>query len=99
MILGFALGLGQWCLASEDENWDKQFLGPPGADGEVYAMEYNGDRLYVGGQFTTVGGGEAPARNVACWDGRTWLSLGSGVEIGRASCRERGWMWVGAVCW
>jgi hypothetical protein len=42
-------------------------LGPGGAE-----------RLYVGGSFTTAGGGAAS--NVASWDGLSWSALDSGVE-------------------
>jgi trimeric autotransporter adhesin len=41
------------------------------------AVAANGD-VFVGGQFTHVGG--KPARNVARWDGNDWHALGAGVD-------------------
>ena len=37
-----------------------------------------GDALYVGGSFTTAGGGSV--NNIAKWNGSNWSSLGSGIE-------------------
>jgi hypothetical protein len=41
------------------------------------AVDQNGP-LCIGGEFTSVS--SIPARNVACWDGRSWYPLGSGVN-------------------
>ncbi len=49
-----------------------------GANGRIRAMAINSDGdLYVGGDFTTIGGG-AYAR-IAKWDGSTWAAVGSGT--------------------
>ena len=40
----------------------------------------DGTNLYVGGGFTTAGG--LPANHIAKWDGRTWSTLGSGLDGG-----------------
>ncbi len=40
----------------------------------------NAPRLYVGGQFTHVGGGAVPAPHIAAWDGVQWESMGNGVN-------------------
>jgi PKD repeat protein len=38
----------------------------------------NEEYLYVGGEFTTVGG--VSANNIAKWDGSSWSALGSGMD-------------------
>ncbi|HMN29551.1 MAG TPA: hypothetical protein PKE45_15480, partial [Caldilineaceae bacterium] len=50
-----------------------------GLEGQVYAavVAANGD-LYIGGDFTKVGGIEA--KNIARWDGRSWHPLGAGLN-------------------
>ncbi|HXT42462.1 MAG TPA: hypothetical protein VN887_20815 [Candidatus Angelobacter sp.] len=45
----------------------------------VSTLQFLGDDLYVGGNFTAVGDG-VPALNVARWDGNTWSALGSGLK-------------------
>jgi trimeric autotransporter adhesin len=50
------------------------FTGSP-----VAAMQFLGNDLYVGGNFTTVGG-NVPALNVARWNGSAWSALGTGLK-------------------
>lgn len=66
-------------LAEGDENWDNRFGHPGVLYGPVYALAFapNGD-LYVGGSFHEAGG--RAASHVARWDGRTWTTLGSGLD-------------------
>jgi hypothetical protein len=63
--------------AAGDENWDNNF-GVPGANGDVLAMAFIGNRLYVGGAFTEIGG--VNANRIAQWDGTNWSPLGLGVD-------------------
>ncbi|HBA85477.1 MAG TPA: hypothetical protein DCZ95_15430 [Verrucomicrobia bacterium] len=57
-------------------NWTN--LGS-GVGNRVNAMAFDTNGLlYVGGIFTTAGGGVA--KRVACWDGLSWTSLGDGVS-------------------
>ena len=49
-----------------------------GINGGVFAIAVSGTDLYVGGQFTTAGGGSA--NNIAKWNGTSWLSLGGGIN-------------------
>jgi len=49
-----------------------------GVNNVVWAMAYFGGSLYVGGQFTSAGGGAA--NYIARWDGSSWHALGSGVD-------------------
>jgi trimeric autotransporter adhesin len=46
--------------------------------GSVFALDVQGEDLYVGGQFETVGGIEA--RSIARFDGQNWFALGSGIN-------------------
>lgn len=47
--------------------------------GPVATLQFLGNDLYVGGNFTTVGGGVS-ALNVARWNGSAWSALGSGLK-------------------
>ena len=49
-----------------------------GVNSFVYALAMNGtNQLFVGGQFTTVGGSSIPANNIASWNGSSWNILGT----------------------
>jgi hypothetical protein len=50
------------------------FSGSP-----VSTLQFLGNDLYVGGNFTTVGG-NVSALNVARWNGSSWSALGTGVK-------------------
>lgn len=52
--------------------------GVCGVDGDVWALAYVGEYLYVGGQFATAGG--KPARNVARFFSGVWEGIGNGVD-------------------
>ena len=49
-----------------------------GLDGPARALAANGSDVYLGGDFTQVGG--VPASRVARWDGHRWSALGEGVD-------------------
>jgi hypothetical protein len=46
----------------------------------VHAIAVNGRDVYVGGDFTSIGG--VSARRIAHWDGHRWTALGSGLDDG-----------------
>ena len=52
--------------------------GVCGVDGDVWALAYVGEYLYVGGQFSAAGG--KPARNIARFFSGVWGGLGHGVD-------------------
>jgi hypothetical protein len=61
--------------------WDgTQWSAPPGgpADGFVYELALDGDRLLAGGSFSRIGG--RPARMVASFDGAAWQDLGFDID-------------------
>src|SRR5439155_15264474 len=61
-----------------DANWISMNAGIPGADGVIYAAVVDATgNLYIGGDFTLVGG--TLANYVAKWKGHTWSALGSGM--------------------
>ncbi len=52
-----------------------------GMDASVYALVFDSSgNLYVGGEFSTAGGGSV--NGIAKWDGISWSSLGTGMEGG-----------------
>jgi hypothetical protein len=73
-----ALALGS--PTPPDSCWQPGFGVPEGTNGEVLAMVWARGSLYIGGNFTAVGG--VAARNVARWDGHHWYSLGTGADNG-----------------
>lgn len=60
------VGLAIW----NGEGWS----APPGggADGPVYALLIEGERVWVGGNFSRIGG--IDAKRVAEWDGSQWIA-------------------------
>ncbi|HUI28820.1 MAG TPA: hypothetical protein VLX91_01295, partial [Candidatus Acidoferrales bacterium] len=58
--------------------WNPLGSGTNGVNGGICAMAYFGGNLYVGGSFTTAGGGSVS--DIARWDGSSWHALGSGVD-------------------
>jgi len=59
--------------------------GLPGTTGidmnrTVHAIAVSGTDVYVGGDFTSIGG--ISAYKIAKWDGHTWSALGNGIDNG-----------------
>ena len=52
--------------------------GVCGVDGEVWALAFVGEHLYVGGSFSFAGG--KPARNIARYISGVWEGVGGGVN-------------------
>jgi trimeric autotransporter adhesin len=76
----FVNDLGEY--SSNIARWDGQrwnLLGE-GTNGIVNAIAIVGSNIYVGGQFTTIGG--VSARNLARWDGQRWNAVGQGATNG-----------------
>jgi hypothetical protein len=84
MVLAWAFlltGLGGWCARADCPPQWRPGDGIPGVDGRVLATaaydDGRGPALYVGGMFTLAG--EAPASNLARWDGQRWEAVGGGI--------------------
>jgi hypothetical protein len=64
-----------------DANWSSMNPGVPGTDGSVEAAVVDDSgNLYIGGSFSIAG--NAPANNIAKWNGSSWAALGSGMRGG-----------------
>lgn len=68
---------------STDADWDNQYAMPgvQGFDPHVKALAVQGDEIYIGGSFTSVGG-VGPIDRIVVWNARTrlWSKLGTGVS-------------------
>jgi hypothetical protein len=65
-----------------DERWQSGFSVFDGADTAIKTIVQSGADIYVGGNFTSVGG--IKASYVAKWNGSAWSSLGTGMANGSA---------------
>src|SRR3954463_9904779 len=79
-LVGGILVIPQAAAAFNDGNWISTGTDP-GANGDVYAAVIDSSgNLYIGGNFTMVGG--VAANRIAKWDGSSWSALGSGMGGG-----------------
>lgn len=78
----------------DDVYWDAAF-GAAGANSRVEVLYVDGDDLYVGGHFTTIGG--IAASGIARWDGETWHAFGAGIETGEGRGVSEIWVHDGVV--
>jgi hypothetical protein len=65
-------------------------VGPGGlpAGYTVYGMDTDGQKLYIGGDFTSIGG--QPVNYVASWDGASYAPLGAGANTWVYDLRVKG---------
>lgn len=59
--------------------WSKDFT-VPGISGTIYATATDGTNLYLGGNFKTAG--NQVANSLIKWDGKSWSTIGEGLEAG-----------------
>ena len=69
-----------WMAQWKDWAWSPVGTGVLGPYGVVQALASNGRALFVGGNFSRIGG--VPASGLAVWDGTNWFPFGSGVSSG-----------------
>ena len=77
-------GASSLIAAPGDSHWDRQF-GLPGVTNRVYALRFNGDKLYASGAAVGAGGLMATNTAVDIFDGTNWSSaigeLGGGLCV------------------
>src|SRR3954452_12604584 len=66
-----ACGAGSLVAAPGDSHWDRQF-GLPGTTNWVYALRFNGDKLYASGLPVGAGGLTSTNTGVDIFDGTNW---------------------------
>ena len=71
-------GSGGYWAGLVDSDCLRLHSGVCGVDGDVWALAFVGEYLYVGGQFASAGG--KPARNVARFFSGVWEGVGKGVH-------------------
>jgi hypothetical protein len=72
--LGLAsCGVSSLVAAPGDSHWDRQF-GLPGVTNRVYALRFNGDKLYASGAAVAFGGLMATNTGVDIFDGTNWTA-------------------------
>jgi trimeric autotransporter adhesin len=64
-------GAGSLTAAPGDSHWDRQF-GLPGTTNRVYALRFNGDKLYASGLAVANGGLVATNTGIDIFDGTNW---------------------------
>ncbi len=71
MFLLALCGAGSLIAAPGDSHWDRQF-GLPGTTNRVFALRFNGDKLYASGYAVGAGGLLATNTGVDIFDGTNW---------------------------
>ena len=56
-------------------SWGGYGGGTGGTNGEINALAFGSNKLYISGAFTNVAG--VSVTNIAMWDGRTWSPVGA----------------------
>src|SRR6266478_4013466 len=89
-LLGLALcGAGSLLAAPGDSHWDRQF-GLPGTTNKVYALRFNGDKLYASGYAVGTGGLVSTNTGVDVFDGINWSNAAGELEGGSAVAYDVG---------
>ena len=100
MVLLALCGAGPLIGAPGDSHWDRQF-GLPGVTNRVYALRFNGDKLYASGIATGAGGLVATNTGVDIFDGTNWSATIAELTGGTCLIYDvgflRGDVYVGGV--
>ena len=100
-LLGLAVcGAGSLIAAPGDGHWDRQF-GLPGVTNRVFALRFNGDKLYAGGYGVGTGGLLSTNTSVDIFDGTNWSNAIGELTGGTCVIYEvgflRGDIYVGGI--
>jgi trimeric autotransporter adhesin len=57
---------------------DNGFAEVAATDGKIHTILVEGERIWIGGEFSQVNG--VAANNIALWDGQAWQALGQGTN-------------------
>ncbi len=74
-------GAGSLFAAPGDSHWDRQF-GLPGTTNRVYALRFNGNKLYASGYAVGTGGLVSTNTGVDAFDGINWSNAAGELEGG-----------------
>ncbi|MEQ9584749.1 MAG: GC-type dockerin domain-anchored protein [Phycisphaerales bacterium] len=73
-------GIARFEVSPEGGFWDALNGGVDGQVLGLRVLEFEGEELlFVGGTFSTAGGGAVTSPGVAAWDGNAWRGFGDGV--------------------
>src|SRR3954471_14161401 len=99
----FSLALcraGLLIAAPGDSHWDRQF-GLPGTTNRVFALRFNGNKLYASGGAVGAGGLLSTNTGVDVFDGTNWSNAAGELEGGTCVIEDIGFlrneMYVGGV--
>src|SRR5438309_12128192 len=84
-------GAGSLLAAPGDSHWDRQF-GLPGATNRVYALRFNGDKLYASGYALGAGGLVASNTGMDVFDGSNWSNAAGELEGGSCVIYDVGFL-------
>jgi hypothetical protein len=100
MYLAAVCGAGSLLAAPGDSHWDRQF-GLPGTTNRVFALRFNGNKLYASGGSVGVGGLLSTNTGVDVFDGTNWSNAAGELEGGTCVIEDIGFlrneMYVGGV--
>src|SRR5438874_1275852 len=84
-------GAGSVIAAPGDSRWDRQF-GLPGSTNRVFALRFNGDKLYASGYAVGTGGLLSTNTGVDTFDGTNWSNALGELTGGNAVIYDIGFL-------
>jgi hypothetical protein len=84
-------GAGSLLGAPGDSHWDRQF-GLPGTTNRVFALRFNGNKLYASGYAVGTGGLVSTNTGVDVFDGINWSNAAGELEGGSAVVYDIGFL-------
>src|SRR3954468_21918367 len=84
-------GAGSLIAAPGDSHWDRQF-GLPGTTNRVFALRFNGNKLYASGGAVGAGGLLSTNTGVDVFDGTNWSNAAGELEGGTCVIEDIGFL-------